>query len=83
MMIDSSSSYSSEEEICQEETSMTLNQMTEPCYNYTTAEQVCEVIQISGQLHIQHLPCHDHCEEEGEEGNDVEIDDRFQFFLFQ
>lgn len=67
-MIDSSFPSSSEEEICQEITSITLNQMTEPCYNNTSVEPVCDVIQISGQLHIQHLPCYDHCEEEGSGG---------------
>ena len=45
--------------------------------NTTEAERsVCEIIQISGELHIEHLPCYNHREEEEEEGgNDGRTDD--------
>ena len=89
MTIDSSSDYSSseEEEICQEMERMTLDQMTEPeswdsygaVYDSKTTEaerSVCEIIQISGELHIEHLPCYNHREEEEEEGgNDGRTDE--------
>lgn len=59
LRIDSESS--SEEEISQEMTRMTLERMTEPwdCYN-NTAAAVCGNIQVSGRLHIEHLLCDGH-----------------------
>ena len=60
------SDSSSEEEIGQEMTGMTLDTMTEPwdCYNNTTA--VCGNIQVSGHLHFEHLRCGEHREKDEE-----------------
>ena len=74
LMIDSDST--SEEEICQEEMSrMTLDRMTEnrDYYSNTAIIQsgVCETIQISGRIHVHHLPCDDHHDDQ----TDDEYDD--------
>ena len=77
-MIDSSFSSSSEEEICQEITSITLNQMTmtEPCYNNTSVEPVCDVIQLvnsTSNISLATIIVRRRVVEV--EGNDVEFDD--------
>ena len=70
LMIDSDSS---EEETCQE-----MTEPTEECYNNIIVEPVCEIIQISGRLHISRRPCsnhqHEQTEEKEEEG--IEEDDQ-------
>ena len=73
-MIDSDSS--SEEEIGQEMTMMTLDKMSEPwdCYN-NTAAAVCGNIQVSGQIHFEHLPCGDHPDDQADEEDDDEYDE--------
>ena len=58
-------SDSSEEEICRQEGAV---------YNNTAMIEnaFCETIQISGRLHIRHLPCSDH---QDDQGDDCEIPD--------
>jgi len=75
LRIDSTSS--SEEEICHEITKMALDMITEPwdCYS-NTAAAVCGNIQVSGHLHIEHLPCGDHCDDQADECDD-ECDEEY------
>ena len=76
LMIESDST--SEEEICQEMSRMTLDKMAVPRDYYsntaTVQKGVCGTIQISGRLHVQHLPCNDHQNDQTDEEYDDDPD---------
>ena len=76
LMVDSDST--SEEEICQELSRMTLDKMTEPrdYYSNTAIVQrsVCGTIQMSGRIHIEYFPCDDHHDNQTDEEYDDDSD---------
>ena len=44
------------------------------------SDQVCGIIQISGQLHIEHLPCHDHHDDQEDDANIHDYDSKDENF---
>ena len=77
LMIDSDTT--SEEDICQEMSRMTHDKMAAPRDYYysntaTVQSRVCGTIQISGHLHVRHLPCDDHHDDQTNEEYDDDPD---------
>ena len=67
MMMETESDSSGEEDICRQEGAVVNNTaMIENAF--------CETIQISGRIHIQHLPCNDHQNNQTDEEYDDDPD---------
>ena len=75
LLADSSSSSCEDDTAPSDCLGAVYNNNNSDYYNTTeVANSVCEIIQISGHLHIEHIPCHDHRDKENEGGNDDDDD---------